>query len=564
MEGSAEKIPEKAAGRIKFELFLAEISAEFINLPSELIEGKIADGLRHVVEFMGADRSTLLEVSPDMSAFSVLSSSALPGIEPLPRGKISFSFPWGLEKIKRGEIVYSSSLDELPAEAETDRASLTRLKQKSNLSVPITIAGSIRYVLAVGTTRSERSWPTELIPRVRLLGEIFANALARKRSEENLATSRQAFLSIFDDAPIAMIILDRERRLKRINRRAEGLLDPELDLSEKPLFGNAIRCVHSRDDPGGCGYAGFCRTSCPVQRVLDETYQSGWPRHQVEASLVLDDGGMKRETILLVSTSFIDLPGGRELLICFEDITRRRQAERRAEEIRDELFHLSRNSSMGEMAASLAHEIKQPLTAILSNARAALRFLSPPNQDLEEVRDALSDIAEDSSRADDIILRLRKMMRKGGIELVPLDVNSAIEEVITLLQGESARRGASIRLELVPHLPSVQGDRIQIQQVILNLVLNSLDAGAGEVVIRTVKGDSETIRVEVKDDGKGIADSDLERVFVSYLTTKEDGMGLGLAISRTIIKAHGGTIRAENNPGRGATIYFLLPRGDKE
>ena len=548
----------------EFETLLAEISAEFINLPSDLVDEKIEDVLRRMVDFMGADRSTLGEFLPDGSEFHVIHSYAVPGIEPVPRDRMDHLFPWAKEKILRGEIISFSNLDELPAEAEKDKQTLIGLQQKSNIILPIAIGKSIRYALAIGTIRSKWVWTEEHIPRLRLLGEIFANALIRKRNEEKIRASEASFSSIFENAPVAMMLLNRDRHIHQMNRKA-GEVFSLTDLPSKEIsFGEAVRCIHHLDDPDGCGFGDFCRTSCALRRIVEETYETGQSRYQVEANLTRGDGIEECGLFFLVSAVFIDRPGGRELLVSIEDITKRRQAERRSLKLRDELFHVTRRSSMGELAASLAHEIKQPLTAILSNARAAERFLSPDNQDLDEVKGALSDIAEDSSRADQILLRLREMMRKSSVKLVPLRVNSIIEEVITVLQGEAGIREAAIRIEFSDDLPDVLADRIQIQQIILNLVLNSLDANAREVVIRTAEGEAGMVRIEVRDDGMGIAESDPDRVFSPYLTTKEDGMGMGLAICRTIVNAHGGTIQAENNPDRGATIYFLLPGGDKK
>ena len=561
---NSRNYPEGPKKCPEFETFLAEISAEFIDLPSDRIDGKINDGLRQVVEFMGADRSTLMEFLPEGAELHAIHSYAVPGIGPIAPGRIDHLFPWVNEKMARGEIICFSSLDELPAEAGLDKQPLIDLKQKSNIIIPIAIDKSIRYALAIGTIRSERVWPEELIPRLRLLGEIFANALTRKRTEEKLAASEAAFVSIFNNAPVAMLLLDQERRIHKMNRRAGKVFAVTEDPSLGRRFGEAVHCVHCLDDPAGCGYGDFCRDSCAVRRIVEEAYQTGRSRYQVEANLISEEGTEGRDLFFLVSTSFIARAGDRGLLISIEDVTKRKQAEIRSLELRDELFHVTRNSSMGELAASLAHEIKQPLTAILSNARAAQRFLSPDHQDLDEVSGALSDIAEDSFRADQIILRVWEMMRKGSVELVPIAINYIVEEIITLLQGEARRRGGVIKLELGESLPAVLADRIQIQQVILNMVLNSLDANAQEIVIRTAGGDSGPVRIEVRDNGTGIAENNPDRIFDPYLTTKKDGMGMGLAISRTIVSAHGGTIRAKNNPGRGATIYFLLPCGNKK
>jgi len=546
-----------------FETFLAEISAEFINLPSDRVVEKIEDALRELVEFMGADRSTLGEKFSHGSELHVICSYAVPGIEKLSPGRIDLLLPWTTEKMTRGEIVFYSSLDELPAEAETDKQTFIKLKQKSNIIVPIFVGESMKYALAIGTVRSERVWPEEFIPRLRLLGEILCNALIRKQTDEQLRASEESFAAIFENAPVAMLLMDRDRRIHKINRKAGEIFSITESFSDKPYFGEAVRCIHRGDNPESSGCGDFCRTSCLMRRIVEETYETGESRYQIEANLISEDGAEEDELFLLVSTVFIERSGDQELLVSVKDITGQKQAERRSLELRQELLHVERNSSMGELAAAIAHEIKQPLTAILSNARAAQRFLAPDHQDLDEVREALSDIAEDSSRADQIILRLRSLMRKSGMKLLPLDLNIIVEEIVTLLRGMIAIKGAAIHLDLGENLPSIMADRIQIQQVILNLILNCLDAGGREIVISTTEVEPGMIRLAARDDGKGITEDILSRIFDPYLTTKEDGMGMGLAICRTIINAHGGSIQAENNPDRGATIYFLLPGGDK-
>jgi C4-dicarboxylate-specific signal transduction histidine kinase len=247
------------------------------------------------------------------------------------------------------------------------------------------------------------------------------------------------------------------------------------------------------------------------------------------------------------------------------DISERRRVEREVAQQRDELTHLSRVAALGEMAGSLAHEINQPLMAILSNARAAQRFMARENPDLAEVRAAVADIVDDDKRAGEVIHRLRDLLRKGEVKRGPLDLNNLVTEVLRLTRNELMTRGVLATAELAPSLPSLLGDRIQLQQVLLNLVMNACDAmdgvsGSHQLAVRTRAADGGGgVEVSVSDSGRGIPAADLERIFEPFVTSKEHGLGLGLSVCRTIVAAHGGRLWAESVDGRGATLRFAVP-----
>jgi PAS domain S-box-containing protein len=253
----------------------------------------------------------------------------------------------------------------------------------------------------------------------------------------------------------------------------------------------------------------------------------------------------------------------------FANLLSRKQAELDLQKLRQELGHINRVATIGELTTSLAHELNQPLTAILSNAQAAQRVLKADPVDLGEVREILKDIVEDDKRAGAVIHRLHGLLRKGSLEFTDLDVNELVGEVARLVSGDVALRHVSLRLELAPRLPRVRGDRVQLQQVLLNLVLNGLDAmqesafGGRALVLRTAQESSAAVRVAARDFGAGIDEVDLDHIFQAFYTTKSAGLGMGLAIARSIVDAHGGRLEAENNPDGGATFSFTLPVSEK-
>ena len=247
------------------------------------------------------------------------------------------------------------------------------------------------------------------------------------------------------------------------------------------------------------------------------------------------------------------------------DITNRKKAEVEELQHRKELAHLSRVTMLGELSGSLAHELNQPLTAILSNAQAAQRFLEHDSVDLDELRDILTDIVDQDIRAGEVIHRLRLLLKKGEVQQQPVDVNNTVQEVLKLIDGDLVNQGVTMHTKLAPALPTVKGDRVQLQQVLLNLVMNASDAMNShssidrQMVVCTELSDGEDVRFSVSDCGSGIAPDELEQVFEPFFTTKPHGLGLGLSVCRTIISAHGGKLWAANNPERGATFHFTVP-----
>jgi len=229
------------------------------------------------------------------------------------------------------------------------------------------------------------------------------------------------------------------------------------------------------------------------------------------------------------------------------------------------LAHLNRVAAMTELATSIAHELNQPLAAILSNAQAARRLLQKDPPDVAEALEALVDIVNDDHRAGTIIQRMRAMLKKGAPSAAAQDLNELAREVLRLVGNDALLRRATLRLDLASRLPLVRGDGIQLQQVLLNLVVNALDAVADRsslgrlVVVRTRSDGKERVVLSVEDSGKGIDPTDMERVFEAFYSTKAEGLGVGLAISRSIVEAHGGRLWAENNPGEGVTFRCALP-----
>ena len=282
---------------------------------------------------------------------------------------------------------------------------------------------------------------------------------------------------------------------------------------------------------------------------------------------LLTPGGEVKFVRVVGHPSINHQSGNFEFVGAVMDITQRYEAEAERERLREvqaDLAHITRMTTMGELTASLAHEIKQPMGAAVTDAKACLLWLDRADPEIEEAREAASRMAKDVMRASDIINRIGSLFKKGAPQRERVDVNQLIREMVELLRGEASRYSISVRAEFLPDLPITLGDIVQLRQVLMNLMLNGIDAmkGAGadrELTIQSAQDDNGQIRISVSDTGVGLEPQQVEQVFNTFFTTKPQGLGMGLPISRSIVESHGGRLWASANQQRGATFHFTLP-----
>jgi PAS domain S-box-containing protein len=365
-------------------------------------------------------------------------------------------------------------------------------------------------------------------------------------------------------------VLERERRITLAARSAELALWTWDVPSDLVWMSPGGRLLYGIEDGTEIDFAVFLGTVHPDDRErvreLTEASIAGPGEYQTEFRIVRPDGQTRWVAERAAVEHGPDGSAARMSAVSL-DITRLKEAERELLQQHGELAHLSRVSMLGELSASLAHELNQPLTAILSNAQAAQRLLARDAPDVAEVREILKDIVDQDRRAGDVIQRLRLMLKKEEVQRQPVDVSAVALEVLKIMRSDLSNHGVTVSTDLAPGLPAVSGDRVQLQQVLLNLLMNGSDAmssvvpGQRQLLVKTERTVDGRVQVSVSDRGCGIPDGQLAAIFEPFVTTKPQGLGLGLAVCRTILSAHGGEIRAENNVEEtpGATLRFVLP-----
>jgi len=367
------------------------------------------------------------------------------------------------------------------------------------------------------------------------------------RDETDSRLSGERFRALLEAAPSAILLVDDAGRICLLNAEAER------------MFGYAREELLGRD----------------LERLLPQSMRASHVRHRQMYSLgptkrVMGNGhelrGLRQdgtEFPIEVGLNPVRFGDQTMTLAAVTDTSERRRKDAELSLRRDEVAHLSRVTMLGELSGSLAHELNQPLAAILSNAQAAQRMLLRNPEDLSEIGEILSDIVENDRRAGDVIRRLRTLLRKGAQDMARIDLNDTVRECLRLLRSDLRNREVVVVLDLAPGLPPIEGDAVQLQQVLLNLIFNACDAMAGEedrhLTLHSL-GRRDHVRLTVSDDGPGIAAGMHERIFEPFQTSKPNGLGLGLAICRTIVESHRGRLWAENGAGgRGAHLHIELP-----
>ncbi|MET0345923.1 MAG: ATP-binding protein, partial [Casimicrobiaceae bacterium] len=571
------------------------------NPPAGHFDDAITGALRRIVETLDIDRSTLNLMSTVRGRIEVAYSYAVPGVPPIPRmtsGPEAWPWAWSLLSTNR-PVVYAR-LDDLPAEAAFDRANWERTGLKSHVTMPMIVAGKLYGGLSFGTLRRERDWPEELLAQMRRVAAIFGSALVHIYTQEELdralgfeRLASQILASIFAEYPANEVdVIGQGLRdigqFLRVDWVSLWERLPQRD-SFRPIYGWRMESDATAPDASSWTWL---NERLVAGSTVNVGRQTEWPS-RTEAGVpglgeygarsllavpIASDGQVNGALVL--GSAHEDrtwpeamIPGVKLVAETFASLNARLSAERRkkaaeieASQWRERLAQLVRIHTVGEMSVALAHEITQPLGAIENYALAARRRLGEDVPDLRRVGELLDKVLGQATRAGDVVTRMRGMVQRHELETKEIDIARAISDCVEMVKMDCELRNIGVEVKPVSPLPMVVADEIHLQQVILNLLRNAMDAvqmlpsdGRRAIAIDAGRDGNDKIFVDVSDHGPGIAEADLERVFESFYTTKPNGMGIGLAICRKLIEAHGGTLHAVHSPSGGALFRLTIP-----
>jgi signal transduction histidine kinase len=588
---------------LRFERLVSELSASFINLPASKIDAGITAGLERIVKTLGVDRSSMTSPS-DGGRLQSRHSWGLEGVPIVPTTLTEADFPWVFSIVRSGTPVVFTNPDELPAEAAVDKAHYRVYGLRSHVCLPVIVGGQLIGTLGLGTIRFHRQWPRELVERLQVVAQIFGSALARKQAHEELEQALR-FEQLLVNISTSLLREDPGDSGATINAALEQIAE-FLNVDRAVLWSASAHGDHF--EPTHLWVAdGVVGPPTMIDELRVPTLFRRIAAGEVIALSNLEelttDAEVDREALAQLGTrSLLAVPlyvsryvVGALSLSCvrrtrtwpeslvpkvrligeaFASVLARERyattvtaAKSETAQYRERLAHLVRVHTVGEMSAAIAHEVNQPLMAIENYAQAVRhRINHAPIADTARIDELLGKIGRAAARAGDVLKRLRSIVKKHEAEATEFDLGALVTSTVGLVEIESRLQDVRIEVDVQPGLPLVLADEVQIQQVLLNLARNGIDAmqevpQANRILrVAASRSGGREIVVRVRDSGKGITAHDAEHLFEPFYTTKEKGLGIGLAICRSIVEAHGGKLSfLPNSTGGGAVFEFTLP-----
>ena len=532
---------------LTFERLLADLSARLANVSVAEVETEIDSALRELQEFLGFDRSNLFEFNADGWA-TIVCSVSRDAVERHPLGPAPAFLKWYLGQVRAGKVMRVQSIEDLPPEGAEQIEYHRRVGIRSSLELPLRIGGRIVGAITFAAFRSTRKWPDDLIARLKVVGEVMAQTLMRKRAETALQASEERWRSMFEASNLGITVIDQNLQYLAANSAFQSMLGyTENELQQlTPLD---VTVEEDRD--------------AEAMRFFE--LKQGKRRHYEAVRQY-----RRKDGSVIWGHSYLSVVHDAEarpkvFIGTAIDVTETRRAQDALRETQSKLERVTRLTTMHTVTASIAHEVNQPLAAIVANGKAALRWLQRSPPEIAEAVANANQIISDGYRASQLVTSVRGMFKKDTHAMLRLNVNEVVEEVLALLRSELNRRRVSLRTDLGSELPEISADRVQLQQVMLNLIMNAGEAmgetpdGSRMLRIRTETSRTNEVVIAVEDSGPGIDPTNINRIFDAFFTTKPQGMGMGLSICRSIIESHGGQLWASARQPRGSIFYVKLP-----
>jgi signal transduction histidine kinase len=548
-----------ADGRLQFERLLAELSADLSTVPTDRADEAIGHWVARLGSHFEADRVALVQFSDHSSRLHPTHTSDAGPWPPLPDCYEAEELPTLIGDIRQGRVVRLSRMADLPAAAGADRATLAAAGVQALVAAPLAPGGQPIGLLAVMMSRCERHWSAETVLQLQLVAGVMGGTLLRRNNERSLRSIDALSGAVLSSLSARVAVLDGKGTVVRAN---EAWLAPERS--------NGIAWA-----PVGQNYLAVCRSSPEHESGATELARG------IESVLAGEQSGVRLECSTstpsgehwyeVVAEPLRRPTGG--AVVMLTDLTARKRAELEAQQHRAEAVHAARAATLGELAAGLAHELNQPLAAIATYNHSCMRMLQSGNPDSGELQQAMHICRDQAKRAGKIIQRLRDLLRPPGPAFTEQNLNELVDAVLGLAEPAARDAGITFECRLAPTPPAVRADRLLVEQVALNLVRNAIEA------VETLSPERRRITVatrlevdgsgtfSVSDLGDGVPREAKERLFDPFVTTKPGGLGLGLSICRSVVEAHGGSIRHHHNDERGdhcvdhagAVFAFTLP-----
>jgi signal transduction histidine kinase len=536
---------ERLNSRLRFEQLVSDVAATLSRV-SRHGRKDLERLLEQIGETFGADRVGVMQWWEDSPRLSVVDVWRRMG---LPAGTESFDLPTLQRAARQGEVIRWNSREDVP-QASPELDAFNRAGANAVLIVPVAQSGARACSMSIG--RPKGGWTDEDVERVKALAEHFSAWVRRQWAEADAETSNALNAALVASMASQAAVVDAEGIISWVSGKGSRAAPPWLPQESDVNILQALEARATHDDDAA-------QLLTAIQSVRSDPSLE----MTTESRFVVD--GTDRYCEMHVRT--LDRADG-GLALTLRDITSNRLLELDNQARLHEIAHLDRVASLGALATSLAHELNQPLTAILTNAQAAQVLLENGSVSPNELGEVLTDIVEDDRRAGDIIYRMRRMLKKGDVQAEAVDLNAISIDAIRLVAGRAARQRVTIEQALSPTAVLVTGDSVQLQQVVVNLFLNAIDAtaqradGPRRVTIETRISERE-VELAVYDTGSGVQPPELARLFRPFFSTKQEGLGMGLSISRTIVEAHRGRIWAENRKD-GAVFRLAFARSGEE